>query len=59
MSQALTETTWRVALQRIVNTTGDDTTRTLAKMLLDIIKCPTDIDEVLDAYGSRLLGEKP
>jgi hypothetical protein len=59
MKPALTETVWLKTLDRIANaTSSDDMTRTLAKMLWEIIYDPTDIADVLDAYGSRLL-EQP
>ena len=54
MTDALTETVWLKVLQRIVTTTDDDTKRTLAQMLYEII-LGEDVDRVLDVFGSRLL----
>jgi hypothetical protein len=59
MTNALTETYWIKVLNRVVSDSGSDTTRTLAKMLLDIIDDPADIGGVLDAYGSKLLEGAP
>ncbi len=45
-------------LSRIVTYTDDDTKRTLAQMLYDIINESHDerIDDIIDAYAYRLLG---
>lgn len=58
MTHALTGTPWLAVLSRIVKHTDDETTRTLAKMLWDIVSETTDpkVDEILDAYAYRLLG---
>jgi len=60
MTNALTARSWLATLDRIVGTTPDDSTRTLAQMLREIIAISDDprIGEVLDAYGARLLGER-
>jgi hypothetical protein len=58
MTQALTGTPWLAVLSRIKRFSDDDTTRTLASALYDIINEGTDpkTDEILDAYAYRLLG---
>ncbi len=58
MTEALTENAWIGVLKRIRQDSSNDTTVTLAAMLLDIIDDPADIGHVLDAYGSKLL-ERP
>ena len=60
MTEALTAKSWLATLDRIVRCTPDDSTRTLAKMLFEIITVTDDrrIDDVLDAYGARLMGER-
>jgi len=58
MTQALTGTPWLAVLSRIKRFSDDDTTRTLASALYDIINegCDPKTDEILDAYAYRLLG---
>jgi hypothetical protein len=59
MSQALTETAWLTTLQRVKTNADDDTTRTLAAILIDIIvnSDEPEVGLILDAYGARLLEE--
>jgi hypothetical protein len=54
----LTGTPWLAVLDRIKKYTDNETTRTLAQMLYDIIDNTRDphIGEILDAYAYRLLG---
>lgn len=58
MTTALTEEVWRKTLRRVVDGPVDDTTRTLAQMMLDVIDyCDGPaVGAILDCYGSRLLG---
>ena len=58
MTEALTGTPWLAVFNRIVKHADDDTTRTLAQMLYDIVTETNDrhIDEILDAYAYKLLG---
>lgn len=57
MTKPLTATTWRGVLGRIKINAADDTTRTLAQMLLDVLdsRNANDVAEIFDTYGSRLL----
>ena len=61
MTEALTTKSWLATLDRIVRCTPDDSTRTLAKMLFEVITISDDprIGDILDAYGARLVGERP
>jgi len=54
---ALTQTTWEAVLNRIIKYGSNETTQTLAAMLLDIIDSSTDpvVDEILDTYGARMM----
>jgi len=58
MTEALTGTPWLAVLARIKKYSDDDTTRTLAAMLYDIIAHSTSsqMDEILDQYARRLMG---
>lgn len=58
MTEALTGTPWLAVLSRIKKYSDDDTTRTLASMLYDIINSShsTAMDEVLDRYARQLMG---
>ena len=55
MSNALTEKVWLRTLDRIISSETNDTTRTLAQMLREIIDAPGDMPEILDTYGRGLL----
>ena len=54
----LTATPWMAVLSKIVRSSNDDTTRTLAKMLYDIFDSSSDpvIGQIADAYAYTLLG---
>jgi hypothetical protein len=58
MTEALTGTPWLAVLSRIIKFSDDETTRTLAGMLYDILACTTsrEIDEIVDSYARRLIG---
>jgi len=58
MSEALTGTPWLAVLTRIKRFSDDDTTRTLAAVLYDVIAESHDrkVDEILDAYAYKILG---
>lgn len=58
MTEALTATPWLAVLSRIKRFSNDDTTRTLAAAMYDILSETHDpkVDEILDAYAYRLLG---
>jgi hypothetical protein len=58
VTNALTGTPWLAVLSRIKKYSDDDTTRTLASMLYDILnnaKTP-EMDDILDRYALKLLG---
>jgi len=57
-SSALTGTPWLAVLSRIKRDSHDETTRTLAAALYDIVGESSDpkVGEILDAYAYRLLG---
>jgi hypothetical protein len=54
---ALTEKVWLRTLASIKISAPDDTTRTLAQVLSDIIEAPGDMPEILDTYGRGLLAQ--
>lgn len=58
MTEALTGTPWLAVLSRIRKYSDDDTTRTLAAMLYDIIdqSKSSEMDEILDHYARQLMG---
>jgi len=58
MTEALTGTPWLAVLDRIKRFSNDDTTRTLAAVLYDIVgqSHSREVDEILDAYAFRILG---
>lgn len=58
MTDALTGTPWLAVLSRIKKYSDDDTTRTLAAMLYDIVSSAQsyEMDEILDQYARRLMG---
>lgn len=58
MPEALMATPWLAVLSRIKRFTDDETTRTLAACLYDIVKETKDpkVGEILDAYAYRILG---
>jgi HD superfamily phosphohydrolase YqeK len=58
MTEALTGTPWLAVLTRIKKYSDDDTTRTLAAVLYDIVKESHDrkVDDILDAYAFKILG---
>ena len=57
MTDALTATPWLAVLDRIKRASDDDTTRTLAQMLYDILKNTNDpaVGFIFDIYASQLL----
>lgn len=61
MTQALTESVWLKALERVVSGPVNDTTRTLAQVLIEIIFACDDpeIGLILDTWASRLLEPLP
>lgn len=58
MTDALTGTPWLAVLDRVIKFTDDDTKRTLARMLYDIVSETDDpkVAEILDVYAYKLLG---
>lgn len=58
MTEALTGTPWLAVLSRIKTYSDDETTRTLAAMLYDIIvhSHSYEMDEILDHYARQLMG---
>jgi len=58
MTEALTGTPWLAVLSRIKKYSDDDTTRTLAAMLYDIVNqsSSAEMDEILDHYARQLMG---
>lgn len=58
MTDALTGTPWLAVLSRIKKYSDDNTTRTLASMLYDIISesSSSQMDEILDHYARQLMG---
>ena len=58
MSNALTATPWLAVFSRIVKYSDDETKRTMAQMLYEIVDAGTtdEIDAILDAYAYKLLG---
>jgi hypothetical protein len=58
MTEALTGTPWLAVLSRIKKYSDDDTTRTLASMLYDIVNQSSSaaMDEILDHYARQLMG---
>jgi hypothetical protein len=55
---ALTATPWLAVLQRIVRSSDDETTRTLAKILYEIFNESSDpvISQIADHYAYQILG---
>ena len=58
MTDALTGTPWLAVLARIRKYSDDDTTRTLAAMLYDIVSNANsyEMDQILDRYARQLMG---
>lgn len=58
MVAALTSTPWLAVLDRIAKQADDDTTRTLARMLWEVVSEANDsnVAAILDQHAYRLLG---
>jgi hypothetical protein len=58
MVTALTATPWIAVLDHIAKQSDDETTRTLARMLRDVINEANDttVAQILDHYAYQLLG---
>ena len=54
----MTATPWLAVFSRIVKYSDDETKRTMAQMLYEIVDAGTtdEIDAILDAYAYKLLG---
>jgi hypothetical protein len=60
MTKPLTRSTWTKVLSNIKISAPDDTTRTLAQMLLDMLdsRNSDDVSDIFDTYGARLLEQR-